>query len=80
MIVATSTHELRTPLHCIKNTLQLLKEEGNKSEKMIDIALSACEMQEFNINDILDYAKFKKQSLVLNTESINVNQLLNDVH
>jgi len=70
MIVATSTHELRTPLHCIKNALQMIRENeyGNENKEMIDIALSACEMQEFIINDILDYAKFKRHSLVLSFE------------
>jgi len=72
MIVATSTHELRTPLHCIKNTLKMLRGKDNEETKLIDIAMAACEMQEFNINDILDYAKFKKQNLMLNMEKINV--------
>jgi len=72
MIVATSTHELRTPLHCVKNTLKLLKGKNSKETKLIDIAMAACEMQEFNINDILDYAKFKKHNLVLNMEKIQV--------
>jgi len=72
MIVATSTHELRTPLHCIKNTLKSLRGKNDEENKQIDIALTACEMQEFNINDILDYAKFKKQNLVLNMEKISV--------
>ena len=70
MIVTTSTHELRTPLHCIKNALQMIRENeyGNENKEMIDIALSACGMQEFIINDILDYAKFKRHSLVLSFE------------
>jgi len=70
MIVATSTHELRTPLHCIRNALQMIRENEyrNDNQEMIDIALSSCEMQEFIINDILDYAKFKKHTLVLNYE------------
>ena len=80
MIVATSTHELRTPLHCIKNTLKSLRGKNDEENKQIDIALTACEMQEFNINDILDYAKFKKQNLVLNMEKISVDQVIKEVY
>ena len=44
------------------------------------MALAACEMQELNINDILDYAKCIKHTPVLNLEGINVNEPLAQVH
>jgi len=82
MLVATSTHELRTPLHCIKNTLLMIQKQINNEEtkKQIRIALIACEMQELNINDILDYAKCKRNSIALNLESVNLNELLADTY
>jgi len=33
--VATSTHELRTPLHCIKNSLNLITVNDDSSRKLI---------------------------------------------
>ena len=79
MLVATSTHEMRTPLHCIKNTLQMLQDESPQPNEFISRAIIACDMQECYINDMLDFAKFKKDSLVIVKEHICVNELLNEV-
>jgi CheY-like chemotaxis protein/nitrogen-specific signal transduction histidine kinase len=79
MLVATSTHEMRTPLHCIKNTLQMLQDEKVTPNEFISRAIIACDMQECYINDMLDFAKFKKDSLVIVKEHICVNELLNEV-
>jgi signal transduction histidine kinase len=81
MLVATSTHELRTPLHCIKNTLQLINDEGLTQEMdSLSRAMSACEMQECYINDILDFAKLKSDTLVLVKEPTNVTDVLAEVY
>jgi signal transduction histidine kinase len=79
MLVATSTHEMRTPLHCIKNTLQMLQDERSQPNEFISRAITACDMQECYINDMLDFAKFKKDTLVIVKEHICVNELLNEV-
>lgn len=79
LLVATSTHEMRTPLHCIKNTLDMLQDEGRNEDEFISRAIVACEMQECYINDMLDYSKFKRNTLSVVSESISVNELLKEI-
>ena len=43
-------------------------------------AIKACEMQEIYINDILDYAKFRNNKLVLSKGNVNISSLLKESH
>ena len=80
MFVATSTHELRTPLHIIKNTLELMLDDpSNYQADFISKSLNACEMQECYINDILDYAKMKAGKLKLISEPYNIKDILTEI-
>jgi len=44
MMIATSTHELRTPLHCIKNALEMITVADEGSQKQVKMAIILCEM------------------------------------
>jgi signal transduction histidine kinase len=77
MLISTSTHELRTPLHCIK---AVLSENINAvNSQQITKALNACDIQEQCINDILDYAKIKNNSIIINKDTFDIIEFLNEI-
>jgi signal transduction histidine kinase/ActR/RegA family two-component response regulator len=77
MLVATSTHELRAPLNGIKACITLAKDYiSPQQNQILERALSACEMQENLINDIMDFAKIQDQKLKIMIEPFNIKGLL----
>jgi nitrogen-specific signal transduction histidine kinase len=81
MLVATSTHELRTPLNGIKSFLTITKSHCTpEGLSYISKALSACELQESLINDIMDFAKIQGDNVIINNDQINSHQLLHDCY
>jgi CheY-like chemotaxis protein len=81
MLVATSTHELRTPLNGIKSFITFALSNCNEEGKLLlERAISACELQESLINDIMDFAKIQGNKVIINDEEIIVNKLVHDCY
>jgi CheY-like chemotaxis protein/nitrogen-specific signal transduction histidine kinase len=81
MLVATSTHELRTPLNGIKSFILFALANCNEEGKLLlGRAISACELQESLINDIMDFAKLQVSNMVINEEEISVHKLVHDCY
>ncbi|MFC1617619.1 ATP-binding protein, partial [Candidatus Margulisiibacteriota bacterium] len=82
--LAQMTHDLRTPLHVVIGTLDLLsrnlenlsKEDASKT---IDIALKSGERQLTLVNDILDLSKLESGKMEVNFEPIILANFLADV-
>jgi PAS domain S-box-containing protein len=64
MFVASVSHEIRSPLHCIINMIDLLKMNcalQTKEIEYIDILSNSCELLMSIINNILDFSKIEKE-------------------
>nr|WP_106781440.1 HAMP domain-containing sensor histidine kinase [Lysinibacillus timonensis] len=80
--VSNASHELKTPLTVIDSYAKLLLRRGFSNEKISNEALTAIVNETSRMNDLivqmLEIAKNKEQ-ISLNIETINVNQLLENV-
>jgi signal transduction histidine kinase/CheY-like chemotaxis protein len=79
--LATMGHELRTPLNGIMGVVNLLKNEPDpvKKEEYIEIIKSCSDDMLQLINDILDFNKIEAGKLDIQSEKINLQQLLINV-
>ena len=81
MLLASVSHDLRTPLNCIMGILEMLNEEIKNSEllKYIYTAQSSSKMLLSLINDILDYSQISNKKLKLNLEYFEFDQLIEEL-
>lgn len=80
--LANMSHELRTPLNGILGYAQILRRQGEltqKQQKGIDVIYHAGEHLLALINDILDLAKIEARKLDLMSEPINLPTLIREV-
>ena len=77
MLIATITHELRSPLNIISTILKTLNPD--KQQDLISKALSACMIQESLINDILDVSKIENGKINIIPHPCNMLQCTKDV-
>ena len=79
-LIATITHELRSPLNVIMSILDiLLKKVGSCFYDMIRQAMSATRMQENLINDILDVENISNGKLTLNLTRVDIKEVSKDI-
>lgn len=77
--VSNVSHEFRAPLTSIKGFMEILKEqELNRKEikKYIDIMYKDTEYLEHLLSDLLDLGQMEEESLVLNKEKVNPEQII----
>lgn len=67
-MIASTSHDMRTPLNAIMTMLRFIKEKPNDTEihNWIRIAMNSSSLLQFLVNDTLDYfqirsGKFSKQ-------------------
>ena len=74
-----ASHEMKTPTQAILGYSKLIQRHPEKREGMIEaIARNATRLQRLT-NDILDVTRIETQSLKLNIERVNLNELISDV-
>jgi signal transduction histidine kinase len=74
-----ASHEMKTPTQAILGYSKLIERHPEKMEGMLDaIARNATRLQRLT-NDILDVTRIEAQSLKLNKERVNLNELISDV-
>jgi len=77
MLIATITHELRSPLNIISTILKILFSNLNGEPRdMASKALSACIMQENLINDILDISKMENNKFIINLAPCDIKKCM----
>ena len=74
-----ASHEMKTPTQAILGYSKLIQRHPEKREVMIEaIARNANRLQRLT-NDILDVTRIETQSLKLNKERVNLNELVSDI-
>lgn len=81
MLLATVSHDLRTPLNCLMGMLELIYERiiEKKTRKYIKMASRSAHLLLFMINDILDYSQIKNNKFSLNSKLYEVSCIVNEV-
>ena len=76
-----AAHELRTPIQPILGLSEVLhsKEEDEEKRRLMDIILRNAKRLHHLTEDILDTSKIESQSLKLNKEQFNINDLISNV-
>ncbi|HEY9387502.1 MAG TPA: HAMP domain-containing sensor histidine kinase [Nitrososphaeraceae archaeon] len=79
--INVAAHELRTPIQPILGLSELLqsKEEDEEKRSLIDIILRNAKRLHRLTENILDTSKIESQSLKLNKEQFNINDLISNV-
>jgi signal transduction histidine kinase len=74
-----ASHEMKTPTQAILGYSSLIQRHPERREEMLEaIARNATRLQRLT-NDILDVTRIETQSLKLNIERVNLNELISDV-
>jgi len=74
-----ASHEIRTPTQAILGYSKLIQRHPERREVMIEaIVRNATRLQRLT-NDILDVTRIETQSLKLNVERVNLNDLISDI-
>jgi signal transduction histidine kinase len=74
-----ASHEMKTPTQAILGYSKLIQRHPEKREEMLEaIDRNATRLQRLT-NDILDVTRIEAQSLKLNKERVNLNELISDV-
>jgi signal transduction histidine kinase len=74
-----ASHEMKTPTQAILGYSRLVQKHPEKRDGMLEaIARNATRLQRLT-NDILDVTRIEAQSLKLNKERVNLNELISDV-
>jgi signal transduction histidine kinase len=79
IFLAQMTHDLRTPLHVIIGSLDMLRKQNNiapdQLEKSLDISLKSAEKQLSLVNDILDISKIESGKTEMSYKNFNIEEL-----
>jgi len=74
--LANISHELKTPLQSIINSIELINKDINP--KMLKVLLrNAMRMKEL-VTQLLEFSKIEKSGLELNFTEVNINQVINE--
>ena len=81
LLLATVSHDLRTPLNCMMGMLDLIFERifDKKTRKYIKMALRSANLLLFMINDILDYSQITNKKFSLNNKLQELSEIINEV-
>ena len=81
LLLATVSHDLRTPLNCLMGMLDLIYERifDKKTKKYIKMALRSANLLLFMINDILDYSQITNNKFSLNYRNHELADIINEV-
>jgi CheY-like chemotaxis protein/two-component sensor histidine kinase len=80
--LANMSHEIRTPMNGIVGFSQLLKKPGltkEKQEKYVNTIIESANHLLSIVNDVLDISKIETGQIEVNSEAIDINQLLSRI-
>lgn len=82
LFLANMSHEIRTPLNGIIGFTRILKqgELSEEQKEQLDIIDFSSENLLSIINDIIDYSKIEANQLMLENITVNLIQVLNEIH
>lgn len=81
LLLASVSHDLRTPLGSIIGFLEILMEKitDKKQFKYLSAAYKSSKILLFMINDILDFSQISNKKIKLNNEEIYIKELLDGI-
>lgn len=80
--LASMSHELRTPMNSILGLTELILESNSvkgKNKERIEVVLKSGRRLMTLINDILDLSKIEAGKMEMRDETVNLNELIDDV-
>ena len=79
-MIASTSHDMRTPLNTIINMLTMIQEKISDPFiiRWIRIALNSSNLLMFLVNDTLDYFQIKSGKFTLKNEKISIRELINN--
>ncbi len=80
--LANMSHEIRTPMNAIMGFSGFLSEPGLSKEKLDDYVqiINASSLQLLTvIGDVIDISKIETDQIIIDLESVNINNLLNEL-
>ncbi|WLR50543.1 HAMP domain-containing sensor histidine kinase [Bacillus tianshenii] len=81
-LLASVTHELKTPVTSISGLIQALKDEvvtGDEAKEFLDISLKEATRLQHMVHDLLEFNSFAAGSISIQTETHSVSQLVNEI-
>ena len=80
LLLASVSHDLRTPLNCIMGNLDLMEELNDFGIlKCVQTTQSSCKILLSLINDILDYSQISNKKLKLNNDFFSLEEMINEL-
>jgi len=82
MFLANMSHEIRTPMNTIMGFAEVLQEPGlskDKQKRFVQIIISSCRQLLSVISDILDISKIEAGQIIIDSELIDINNLLKEL-
>jgi len=79
-VLASVTHDLRTPINGVMGILRILLEKISDIElkNLIETAMKSSEMLNFLIRDILDVSQIESNTLRLNPNTVDIRKVASD--
>ena len=82
-LMANVSHDLKTPLTLIKANAEMVKDltydNEEKRNRNLDVIISEVDRLNLLVQDILDVSSYQSNTIKLNKESFNLNDLMNSV-
>ena len=78
IMIASTSHDMRTPLNTIISMLALLKDtiKGKLQDPWIRIAINSSKLLQFLVNDTLDYFQIKSGKFKMQESHFNIKELV----
>jgi len=82
MFLANMSHEIRTPMNAIMGFAEFLQEPGlskDKQKRFVQVINSSCRQLLSVISDIIDISKIEAGQISMDSDSIDINNLLKEL-
>lgn len=80
MALCTLSHELRTPIHIITNSLLIIKEKIGNNDSILTMyhkaSTSAAAILLHKIDDLLDYSMIEQDKIKIEVSTFNIKELI----
>ena len=85
-ILATFSHDLRSPLSGIVGMLEIVRDSrdssglDNKTHELLNTALNSAKILKYLVNDIIDFSFISRKQLVLIKKNVKIGEIMNEIY